>query len=78
MNNNFPNGKSYKTVEKRIQSFLNDLKNKYENKTVAIVGHQIPQLALIVLLNGMNWNEALESDWRKSGIWQPGWEYTLE
>lgn len=73
----FPNGESYEDVKQRIQDFLNDIKNKYDGKHIAIVAHKAPQLALDVLLKGMTWEEAFANDWRKVGRWQPGWDYKL-
>jgi broad specificity phosphatase PhoE len=78
INQRFPNGESYKDVKARILSFLDDLKEDYDGKTIAIVAHKAPQLALDVILNGKSWEEAFASDWRKVGKWQPGWTYTLE
>lgn len=72
-----PNGESYEDVKVRIASFLEDLKKNWNGKSVAIVGHKAPQLALDVLLKGMSWEEAFATDWRKTKSWQPGWEYTL-
>lgn len=72
-----PNGESYEMVKERIQSFLNNLKENYDGKHVAIVAHKAPQLALNVLLKGMTWEEAFANDWRKTKSWQPGWEYEL-
>jgi alpha-ribazole phosphatase/probable phosphoglycerate mutase len=72
-----PNGESYEDVKERIKSFLTDLKQDYDGKHVAIVGHKAPQLALDVLLKGMTWEEAFATDWRKRKAWQPGWEYIL-
>ena len=74
----FPNGESYKEVEKRIADFLEMLKEKYCSKKIAIVAHQGPQLALDVLVKGKSWEQAIEGDWRKRKAWQPGWEYRLE
>lgn len=72
----YPLGESYKEVEKRIASFLNDLSHfKYNH--IAIVAHQAPQLALDVLLKSQSWEEAIANDWRKSKSWQPGWEYLV-
>jgi len=48
----FPNGESYEDVKARIQDFLNFLKDNYEGKSVAILAHKAPQLALDVLLKG--------------------------
>lgn len=73
----FPSGESYQDVEKRIRSFVDNLKESYADKHVGIVAHQAPQLALDVILRGMTWEEAIANDWRKVGAWQPGWEYTL-
>ena len=73
----FPNGESMQDVEKRMASFVSFLKQNHNNKKVAIVAHKAPQLALEVLLNGKTWQEALETDWRLTGTWQPGWDYTI-
>lgn len=74
----FPNGESYKDVEKRIADFLEFLKKNYTGKNVAIVAHQAPQLALEVLLKGRTWEQAMAEDWRKTKSWQPGWVYELK
>ncbi|MBU1975585.1 MAG: histidine phosphatase family protein [Nanoarchaeota archaeon] len=74
----FPNGESYKDVEKRIADFLEFLKKEYDGKKVAIVCHQAPQLALDVLLRGRTWDQAIAEDWRKKKAWQPGWKYILK
>lgn len=73
----FPNGESLKDVEKRMADFIQDIKSKYEGKTVAIVAHRAPQLALEVLTKNITWEEALKNDWRKTKSWQPGWEYIV-
>jgi broad specificity phosphatase PhoE len=73
----YPSGESYKRVEARIKSFLDDL--RYLNYShVAIVAHQAPQLALDVSLKDQSWQEAIANDWRKSKSWQPGWEYSTD
>ena len=74
----FPNGESYKQVESRLHNFINYLKHDYEDKKVAVVAHQAPQLALEVLLNSQTWEQAIDNDWRKKGEWQPGWEYIIK
>lgn len=73
----FPNGESYKDVEARIADFVEFLKQDYDNKEIAIVAHQAPQLALDVLLKNKTWHQAIGEDWRKQGDWQAGWEYTV-
>jgi broad specificity phosphatase PhoE len=77
INQKFPGGESYEDVEVRVDSFLEDLKKNHDEQHVAIIAHKAPQLALEVLLNSKTWQEAFDTDWRKSGHWQPGWEYTL-
>jgi broad specificity phosphatase PhoE len=74
----FPNGESYDDVKTRIADFLKFLKENYDGKHVAVVGHKAPQLSLEVLTKGLTWEEALANDWRKKKAWQPGWEYTVE
>ncbi len=71
----FPNGESYKDVERRIADFLKFLKKNYNNLNVAIMAHQAPQLALEVLVNGKTWNQAIDEDWRHTKSWRPGWIY---
>lgn len=73
-----PNGESYEMVKERIASFLDDLRRNYDGKSVAIVGHKAPQLALDVLLKNKTWEQAFAEDWRKTKAWQPGWEYILK
>ena len=77
LDQNFPNGESYEDVKTRIIDFLAFLKTKYEGRSVAIVAHKAPQLALEVILKNKTWEEAFGEDWRKSKAWQPGWEYIL-
>ena len=74
----FPNGESLKDVEKRINNFLNFLKEKYQGKHIAILAHKAPQLALEVLLNNKTWERAIDEDWRNTKSWQPGWEYIIQ
>ncbi|AIF69687.1 hypothetical protein PAP_06450 [Palaeococcus pacificus DY20341] len=78
VNSPFPNGESYKDVERRIADFLKFLKKNYDGREIAIVAHQAPQLALEVLLNNKTWKQAIDEDWRKKKAWQPGWEYILK
>ena len=74
----FPNGESYKDVKKRMADFLAMLRDEYAGRHVAIVAHHAPQLALDVLVGGKTWEEAIETDWRKSKAWQPGWIYEIK
>lgn len=76
----FPDGESYKDVEKRMRSLLNDLSKKYNNKHIAIVAHRGPQIALDVITNGMTWKDAVKNDWRLKTPkeWKPGWDYKVK
>lgn len=78
INQPFPNGESLKDVEKRIQEFLDFLKNNYSNKHLAIISHKAPQLAFEVLINNKTWPQSISQDWRNTKSWQPGWEYELK
>lgn len=74
----FPEGESYEDVKARIADFLEFLKQNYDGKSVAIVAHKAPQLALDVLLKSRTWEQAFAEDWRKTHAWKPGWEYTID
>ncbi len=74
----FQDGESYEDVKTRIKEFIDFLKENYEGKSVAIIAHKAPQLALDVLLKGKTWKQAFLEDWRKKGKWQPGWNYEIE
>ena len=72
----FFDGESCRDVEARLRSFISECLNSRES--IAIVSHRFPQLALEVILNGRDWPNAIQHDWRNEGHWQPGWEYRLE
>ena len=74
----FPNGESYKNVEQRMHEFCDFLKDNYNEKHIAIVAHQAPQLALEVICNHKSWQQAIQEDWRNTGSWQPGWTYEIK
>ena len=74
----FPNGESLKDVELRIKNFIDDILKEYKGKTIGIVAHRAPQLAFEVITKKISWDEANEKDWRKTGNWQPGWEYNID
>ena len=78
INEQFPNGESLKDVEKRMREFTRFLKENYKGKTIGIVAHRAPQLALEVITKNITWEEANQNDWRKTGNWQPGWEYIIK
>ena len=61
-----------------LREFIDYIKTNYNGKTIGIVAHRAPQLALDVIINGKTWEEANANDWRKTGDWQPGWEYIIK
>jgi broad specificity phosphatase PhoE len=71
----FPSGESYNDILKNVKNFLKDYNNL---KTLTIISHQAPQLALDILHAKYSWRKAFEQDWRnqKNG-WKPFWIYTL-
>ena len=78
INIQFPNGESLQEVEKRLRNFCEYLLENYNGKTVALVSHKAPQLALEVITKNISWKEAIDNDWRKTKNWQPGWRYEIE
>ena len=78
INEPFPNGESLMDVENRVREFIEEIKIKYAGKTIAIVAHRAPQLALEVITKNITWEEAIEHYWRKHKAWQPGWEYIIK
>ncbi|HEY8998971.1 MAG TPA: histidine phosphatase family protein [Candidatus Saccharimonadales bacterium] len=74
----FPNGESYEDVEERLRDFLGFLRANYDDKRVAVVAHQAPQLALDVIVKGKTWPQAIAEDWRVTKAFQPGWEYIVK
>ena len=78
INTPFPNGESLLDVQNRIKEFIEFLKQNYDNKTIGIVAHRAPQLALEVLTKNITWEDAIKNDWRKTKQWQPGWRYVID
>lgn len=74
----FSNWESYEDVKNRISDFLDYLRTNYNWKSVAIVAHKAPQLALDVIIKWLSWEQAFTEDWRKRKAWQPWWNYIVE
>lgn len=68
----FPNGESYEQAVARVQGFYNELKEKYPNKIILIVGHRATQYGLDVLA-GKTLEELLSTPFK----WQFYWEYEI-
>lgn len=75
--NPFPNGESLKDVEERLKKFCGYSLENYNGKTIALVAHKAPQLALEVITKKITWEQAIKQDWRKTKSWQPGWIYEI-
>jgi broad specificity phosphatase PhoE len=69
----FPNGESYEQVAVRMLSFLQDLLELYDGKTVMVIGHRATQYSLEHWINNMALKDAVSAPWK----WQPGWVYKL-
>lgn len=69
----FPKGESFTDTSKRMKSFLHDLFNEYDRKTVMIIGHRATQYGLDQYLKKMSLRDAVLSPWK----WQPGWLYEM-
>jgi broad specificity phosphatase PhoE len=71
----FPGGESYEQCMERMKSFLDDLKAKFDGKTILIIGHRATFYGLEVHVAGKSLEQCLKDspNWK----WQPGWEYEL-
>lgn len=68
----FPNGESYKQAVARVQGFYRELKEKYSDKAVLIVGHRATQYGLDIF-TGKTLEKLLSTPFK----WQPYWEYEI-
>lgn len=69
----FPNGESYEQAIERTHKFYRELKEKYPDKTVLVVGHRVSQYGLDTLIGGKTIEECLNTPFK----WQPFWEYNF-
>lgn len=69
----FTNGESYEQALSRIYDFLKELKEKYSDKIILIVGHRATQYGLDTLVGGKTIEECLNMPFK----WQPYWEYKI-
>lgn len=68
----FTNGESYEQAMIRIHEFYNELKQKYPDKTILVVGHRATQYGLDTL-TGKTLEQCLSIPFK----WQPYWEYNI-
>jgi len=69
----YPDGESYEQAIQRTHDFYQELKEKYPDKIVLIVGHRATQYGLDTLVSGKTIEECLNAPFK----WQPYWEYNL-
>jgi broad specificity phosphatase PhoE len=69
----YPDGESYEQAMARVQGFYKELKEKYPDKIVLVVGHRATQYGLDTLVGGKTIEECLNIPFK----WQPYWEYDL-
>ena len=55
----FPNGESLEQAMERMKSFLADLSNNYEGKTLVVIGHAATRFGLEHHINGISLKELL-------------------
>ncbi|GBD34329.1 Putative phosphoserine phosphatase 2 [bacterium HR35] len=67
----FPNGESFKDAIERVINFYKELKEKYNDKVILIVGHRATHYAFEVLINKKLIEECLKIPFQ----WQPYWDY---
>lgn len=68
----FPNGESCEQAMIRLHEFYNELKEKYWDKTILVVGHRATQYGLDTM-TGKSIEECLSVPFK----WQPYWEYNI-
>lgn len=69
----FPNGESYEQCAERMKSFLHDITQSYDGKTVMVIGHRATQYGLEHWINHKPLLELVSTRFE----WQPGWQYQL-
>ena len=69
----FPNGESEEQAVERVQSFYEELKEKYADKTILVVGHRATQWGLDVMTGKKTLEECVAEKFQ----WQSYWEYDI-
>ncbi len=69
----FPNGESYEQAEQRMHQFLQEIKEKYPEQTILIIGHRATHYGLDTFTG----RRTLEEGVNEKFIWQPYWKYEL-
>lgn len=69
----WPGGQSYRDVVSQTVSFLDDLRELWQGRTVLVVAHSANRWALQHLLHGVPLEDLVDAPFE----WQPGWTYSL-
>jgi broad specificity phosphatase PhoE len=73
INTPFPNGESYEQAMERTHEFYTELKEKYPDKTVLVVGHRVTQYGLDTLINNKTLEELLSVPFKWQSCWKYNW-----
>lgn len=68
-----PNGESYQQAEERVHQFLREIREKYPEQTILIIGHRATHYGIDTFTG----NRTLEEGFSEKFAWQPYWEYEL-
>lgn len=69
----FPNGESYNQALERMKSFVEELRQNCQRKTVLVIGHRATQYGLEFWTTKQPIKQIMSHPWQ----WQPGWQYEL-
>jgi len=69
----FPGGESYRDVAVRVDSFLEDLRARWDGKGVLVVSHAAPRWALQHLVDGTPLEELVGAPFDR----RPGWTFRI-
>ena len=69
----YPGGESWRAAVARVRGALDDIRSRWDDQRVLIIGHIATRWALDHHCNGV----PLETLATEEFAWQPGWEYSL-
>ncbi|MGO1080826.1 histidine phosphatase family protein [Inquilinus sp. CA228] len=69
----FPGGQSYRQVVEATESFLKDVKDRWDGARVLVIAHSANRWDLQHLLDGARLEDLVEAPLK----WQPGWAFVV-
>lgn len=69
----YPNGQSYREVERGVRSFLIDYARSHPGGKLLVIGHSATRWSLDSLIDRKQLQELVDAPFD----WRPGWNYTL-